>query len=79
MKKLTLQKLKNLLNKKKMIKFFLNIINLPMRKFIYYVIHPIRKVADILINNEFKRFTENPKNPLNKYGKRVFFNAMKME
>lgn len=55
-----------------MIKFFLNIINLPMRKFIYYVIHPIRKVADILINNEFKRFTENPKNPLNKYGKRVF-------
>ena len=55
-----------------MIKFFLNIINLPMRKFIYYVIHPIRKLSDILINNEFKRFTENPKNPLNKYGKRVF-------
>ena len=28
--------------------------------------------ADILINNELRRYTQNPKNPMNKYGKRVF-------
>ena len=44
----------------------------PIKLYVKYVIQPIRKISDILLNNEFKRFIQNPKNPFNKYGKRCF-------
>ena len=40
--------------------------------FVKKFLHPLRAINDLLINNEFKRFTENPKNPLNKHGLRCF-------
>ena len=55
-----------------MIKKIVKLFTKPIRSFVYYILHPIRKISDILLNNELKRFIENPKNPLNKFGKRCF-------
>ena len=55
-----------------MLKKFLILIKYPIFKFTYYFLHPIRKISDILLNNQLKKFLINPKNPLNKYGKRCF-------
>ena len=49
-----------------MIKKNVKLFTKPIRSFVYYILHPIRKISDILLNNELKRFIENPKNPLNK-------------
>lgn len=55
-----------------MIKKLLKIFQYPSKFFVYYILHPIRKISDIMLNIELRRFIKNPKNPFNKYGKRCF-------
>ena len=43
-----------------------------LKKLIKSFLDPIRAINDLLLNNELKRFIVNPKNPLNKFGKRCY-------